>query len=91
MHRVNLILRVVFVGLGLTIVAFTTAVGYALFDPIHSNLTFGDLPAGWGGGPDVVMLFAGLAFIGLSIVLIVWLIVGSIRDDVRQETTRPPF
>jgi len=86
MAGVNTILRIIGATLALVVIAFTTAVGYTLMDPISTQLGAPSV-AGW---TDVNFLyFASLGFIGLTLVVIVWLIVAPVRNDVRQDVRRP--
>lgn len=92
MAAANTILRLIGATLSLIVIPFVAAVGYALFDPVYNNVIDPkEMEAlGWGAPQDTIMLFAALAFIGLSMTVIIWWMVGRIRSDVRQETA-PPF
>lgn len=90
MAGADTVLRVIMGTISIVVIIVVGAVGYALLDPLYSALGFGDLPAGWGAPQDVVMLFFGLATIGLIIVVIVWWVASSAREDVRQ-SQGPPF
>lgn len=92
MAGVDTVIRVVAGTLALFVIAFVTGVGFMLLDPIYANVIDPDLmeSLGWGSPQNVVMLFAALAFIGLSMVVIIWWIASPARQDVRQ-TQGPPF
>lgn len=86
MAGVNTILRIIGAVLSLLVIAFVTAVGYTLMDPISKQM--GHHPnLGWSD-PNILM-FAALGFIGLTLTVIVWLTVAPIRNDVRQDVRRP--
>lgn len=86
------IIRLIGSTLALFVLVFVAGVGYMLADPIYNDVIdpqeMTDL--GWGAPQDVVMLFMGLAMIGIVIVIILWWIVAPARQDVRQEAG-PPF
>lgn len=91
MAGADTILRIIGAILSLFIIAFVTAVGFALMDPIFVNVIDPELmqSLGWGTPQNTVMMFAGLGFIGLSLTVIIWLKVAPVRDDVRQDTGPP--
>lgn len=91
MAGVDLILRLVGGTLALLVIAFVAAVGVSLYEPIHSNVIDPELmnSLGWGTPQDTVILFAGLAFAGLSLTVIIWWLVAPAREDVRQEFGGP--
>lgn len=86
MPGANSILRIIGAVLALIVVIVVTGVGYALMDPI-SQQTGHHPQLGWSN-PNILM-FAGLGLIGLTIVIIYWMIFGPIRNDVRQDVRRP--
>lgn len=92
MAGADTILRLIGGTLALFVIAFVVGVAYTLMDPIYNNVIDPQLmqDLGWGAPQDTIMLFAGLAFIGMSIVVILWWLVAPARRDVRQEAG-PPF
>lgn len=94
MAGVDTVLRLIGATMALVVIPFVAAVGYAIMDPIYNNVITPSLftGLGWGAPQKVIMLFAGLAFIGLTGVVIVWWIVSPAREDVRQGLqNRGPF
>lgn len=94
MAGVDTILRLVGGTIALLFILFVVAVWTTLWDPIYNNVIDPQLMSdlGWGTPQDVVGLFAALAFIGLSMTVIVWWMVAPAREDVRQDVRRgPPF
>lgn len=93
MVGVSSVLRLIGATLALIIIAWVASVGFALFDAIYNDVIdpqkMKDL--GWGAPQDTVMLFAALAFAGLTIVIVIWYLVAPVRDDVRQEIGGPPI
>lgn len=86
MAGVNTILRIIGAALSLIVIIFVTAVGTTLIEPIAQSL----------GAPAIgswvqldMMFFSALGLIGLVIVVIIWLIVAPVRNDVRQDVRRP--
>lgn len=85
MAGVDTILRLIGASVAFVAVIIIGAVGWQVIDPLYNNLGLGDLPSQWGAPQETVMFMAGLASIGLLIVIAVWWIVSPIRDDVRQD------
>lgn len=87
MAGLDTILRLIGGTIALAFIAWVTAVGFMLVDPIYNNIIDQALfdSLGWGSPQNVVMLFMALSLVGLILVVIVWWIVGPIRRDVRQE------
>lgn len=86
MSGADTVLRVIGAILAIVVILFVSAVGLALTEPIYQNTIDVALmeSLGWGAPQDTLMMFFGLGFIGLSLVVIIWLIASPIRDDVRQ-------
>lgn len=85
------IIQLIMITLSLLVIIFVAGIYFALTDPIYNNVID---PAqmtrlGWGTPQDTTMLFAGLAFAGLVLVLIIWWIVSPVKNDVRQNTGPP--
>lgn len=89
MAGVNSVIRVIAAILTLLVLIFVTGVGLALYEPIARSL--GDTPASLGWSDPNFLFFMALGLVGLTITVIIWLIVAPVRNDVRQETRRPPF
>jgi len=88
MAGADTIIRIVVGTLAIVVFAFVTAVGFNLMDPIFQAT--GPPPGlGWGDGSNI-MLFAGLGLIGMGLVVIIWMWVAPVRQDVRQDQ-RGPF
>lgn len=85
MAGADTIIRVIAVSIFLMVLAFTTAVGYALVDPIFSNIGGPPASLGWGPIAENVMFWMGVGLVGLGVVVVIWMFVSPIRDDVRQD------
>lgn len=85
------IIKVIAAVLSLFVIAVVAGVGYTLVDPIYNQLfDAGDLASvGWDGNQDIPLRFMGLGFIGLTLVVMFWLISSPIRDDQRQDQGPP--
>lgn len=86
MAGVNTILRIIGAALVLLILFVVTAVGFELIEPIWRSL---GQPAESSWERPNFMLFMSLGLVGLVFVVITWLIVAPIRNDVRQDVRRP--
>lgn len=86
MAGADTIVRLIASTLFLIVLVFVVGVGFTLADPIFNNVLDQTLMTdlGWGQPGLVVMLFMGMALIGLGLVVIIWWVVGPARDDVRQ-------
>ena len=90
MAGADTVLRLVFGTMSIITVAFVAAVGYTVMDPIFAQRNTELMTGlGWGTPHETVMLFAGLAFIGISMVVILWWLVAPVRQDVRQQAGPP--
>jgi len=85
------IIKVVAAPIAVFAIIVVTGIGFQLMDPIYNTVFDHSLMAelGWGSPQDTVMRFAGLGFIGLILVVILWLVSSPIRKDQRQDQ-RPP-
>lgn len=88
MAGADTILRVIAVGIFLMVLAFVTAVGFALVDPIFTNIGGPPSSLGWGPLGENVIFWMSVSLIGLGVVVIIWMWVSPIRDDVRQDVER---
>jgi len=88
MAGADTIIRVIAAALFLMVLAFTTAVGFSLVDPIYSNLGGPPASLGWGNIPDIILNWMAVALIGLGLVVVLWMWLSPIRDDVRQDVER---
>lgn len=91
MSGVGSILRVLGALVALLVTIITSFVGVKLLDGLVANLRPPAASLGW---PEfsVVYEYAALALIGVSIVIILWMILARVRQDTRQELQpRRPF
>lgn len=75
------------------VLLFIVGVGFTLAEPIFNQVLDQSLMGslGWGDPGTVALLFMGLGLVGLGLVVILWWIVGWVRDDVRQDRRVPPY
>lgn len=87
------VIRVIGATLAMFVIIFVAAVGFTLVDPIHNAIIDQSQmdSLGWGTPQTLTIRFMGLGLVGLLAVIIIWLWVSPIREDVRQEERRPPF
>lgn len=88
--NVHLLLRMI-IGIPLLMgLALIIAAGFQVVEPIYDNSQSdamdGAESQGWNM-ESTIMLFTTLGMIGLPLTVIVWLIFGDLRDDVRQRRT----
>ena len=93
MAGVNTILRLIGGTIALVGIITVSAIGLPLIEAVYTNVVDpAEMQAlGWGAPQDVVLLFMTIAAVALSVVVIIWWLVGPARDDVRQSVQRPPF
>lgn len=93
MAGADTIIKLIATVLFVFVLVFVAAVGTQLMDPVYTNVVDSQemTDLGWGAPQDVVYLFMTISMIALGIVVILWWVASPIRDDVRQEETRPPF
>lgn len=91
MAGADTILRVIGAILFLLVLAFVTAVGINIIDPIYQGLSGPPSSLGWGPLQDIVYRWMTIGLIGMGIVVIIWMWVSPIRDDVRQDVERGRF
>lgn len=93
MAGADTILKLIATVIFIPFLLFVMSIGYTLMEPIYEHVVDAGLMTelSWGSPQDVVLLFVGLALIGLGLVVFIWWIVSPIRDDVRQDVRRPPF
>ena len=86
------VLKLFATTLFLVILAFVTAVGYSLIDPIYANTVDASLMTklGWGAPQGTVITFMGISLAGLGLVVVLWWIFSPIREDTRQSQRPPP-
>jgi len=84
MAAADTIIRIIIVPVLVATLSFIAWVGVKLFDPIST--TIGGPPAslGWTTN-EHFYTFMALGLIGLILVVLVWLWVSPIREDVRQD------
>lgn len=74
----------------LAILVFVVAVGFTLIEPIFNTvISQSDLTAlGWGNPATTLLLFTAMSLIALGVIVVLWWVVGWIREDVRQDIGR---
>jgi hypothetical protein len=55
---------------------------------LYANLGSAPASLGWAPIKDIVMRWASIGLIGMGLVVIIWMWVAPIRDDVRQDQSR---
>lgn len=89
MAGANTLFRIVATLVVLAAIAIITPVMYLILDALFLNMDFSAAKEmGWDNR-DTLMKFAGLSLVGLSIVMILWMILAPIRQDVRQDVGPP--
>lgn len=86
MSAARLVLRLVVATVTVLALGLVGVVGFTLLEPFSQ--AFGSAPASLGWADSNVLIFAGAAFLGLILVVIIWLVAAPIRTDVRQEFGR---
>jgi len=80
---IKLILFVLFVLVLVFVGGVFNMVVWPVMDNVVDVSLMNDL--GWGTPQDVAVLFGAIALLALGVVVVMWWIIGPIRDDVRQE------
>jgi hypothetical protein len=89
MAGVDTVIRVIGAVMSLVVIAFVTAVGVTLYEPIAAEL--GGPPASLGWSDSNFLFFMALGLIGLVLTVFVWMWVSPIREDTRQDVQRRQF
>jgi len=85
MSAAALILRILVATVTVIVLGVVGVFGFMVIEPFHA--AFGDPPAslGWDSPGGTVLAFTAAGFLGLALVLVIWLVVAPIRRDQRQE------
>lgn len=85
MSAAGLIVRIVFASVIIITLGVIAVFGFTIIEPFYTS--FGDPPSSldWGSPGSITLLFSSFGFIGLMLVLVIWLIVAPIREDRRQQ------
>lgn len=88
MSAASLILRGIFATLIVIVIGTVGVFGFTVVEPFYA--AFGEPPSslGWGSPAFNVLTFASFGFIGLFLVVIIWLVYAPIRQDQRQDFRR---
>ena len=91
MSGADSILRVLGATVAAAVIIITSWIGVRLMDPFTKNMPAPAESLGWPAF-GTIYEFMTLGLVGLSLVVFVWLILGRVRQDTRQELQpRGPF
>jgi len=88
MSAVDTILRIIAVPVAIVVISISAWVGVLVLDPFTATMP---APAGSLGWPEYsyIYRFFALAIVGIIFVVLAWLWVSPIKEDVRQEQQGP--
>lgn len=89
MTAIRLVLRITIATVIVLVLGVTAVFGFTVVEPFYQ--AFGSAPASleWGNLGLHTVAFTAAGFIGLILVLIIWMIAAPIRGDRRQQFRRP--
>lgn len=88
MSAASLILRIIVATVIVLTLGTIGVFGFTVIEPFYQ--AFGEPPSslGWGSPAMNVLAFGSFGFLGLFLVLIIWLVYAPIREDKRQQFRR---
>lgn len=87
MSGIALIARFIFATVAILVIGTIAVFSFQFIEPIQATLTL-EQSLGWGDPMGTAVRFAVVGFLGLMLVLTIWLITAPVRNDRRQQTRR---
>jgi len=78
------VLRIIVATIAVLTVGTIAVFGFNVVEPFYG--AFGEPPAslGWGDPAMLTVTFASIAFVGMLLFIVIWLVSAPIRNDRRQ-------